>query len=254
MIFYGFKPFHEHVKMHGIVVPSRYGDTRELVNCGVSFVPGAVPQRNRANYGIGWQEVFQLLAGDFAPDHIARVAPKANLELFTAQMAYGPRVKDQLPQVVDLLRREPESRQAIVFIGSPDDGPTSCQPCTSTVQFLRREGMLLTRVSMRSWDLVKGMTYDVMMFGALAQLVAYLTKSSLGLVHVSSGSTHVYVSDNDVAYEETHRMFMLSFPNVDGLDAGDAMAAIRMWARMSYKAVRQGHTPDQVQWVPGSAA
>ena len=168
-----FFKFYERVAEHGVTYPSRFGDMIEMQwPATIEFLAGALVKRDRINYALGWMEMLQFIGGVYEPDAIKRVAPRANHALFTPQMAYGPRVKDQMPEIIRALIRDPLTRQAIAFIGSKEDGPTNSQPCTVSMQFLIREGVLRTIVTMRSWDLVKGMAYDAMMFGGMALAVA----------------------------------------------------------------------------------
>jgi hypothetical protein len=112
---------------------------------------------------------------------------------------------------VDALKCDPTTRQAAVFVGSKFDGPTNAQPCTSSISFLQRAGYLHAFVAMRSWDLLTGLPYDLMVFHALtAALARCLTLerpdapmvSSTefpvrpGIVQVQAASAHVYVEKN----------------------------------------------------------
>lgn len=195
-----FTDFFEDVLHNGGAVDSRHGMTIEAYGPRtVSFHAGMLVRRPRAYYPLGWMELLQFIGGVFDPEAIKRVAPNANHELFTAQMAYGPRVLYQIPDVIEKLRQDPLTRQAIVFIGSQADGTTDRQPCTTSMQFLLRHGVLRTVVSMRSWDLVKGMTYDVMMFGGMAMAVAHCLGVAEDMVHVTAGSPHIYVAEQELA-------------------------------------------------------
>jgi hypothetical protein len=93
---------------------------------------------------------------------------------------------------------------------SSDLGRESAQPCTSSISFLQRAGYLHTFVSMRSWDLLTGLPYDLMVFhaltAALARCLAYDQPSTSdvhvrslvrpGMVQVQAASAHVYVEKN----------------------------------------------------------
>lgn len=180
---------------YGQFVPSRMGDTREAVYGHVITRSGEVPKRLGFNKKLGYMELTQLLAGVYYPELIAEVAPNANHGLFTPQMAYGPRIADQMPRLVEVLRQEPGTRQAVLFVGKPEDGPTSNLPCTLTIQFLRRHGVLRCVVTMRSWDVIKGLPYDLTMFGGLHLVMAGILGDVAGELAVNAGSMHVYLED-----------------------------------------------------------
>lgn len=180
-------------------VPSRYGDTREQLGAQLIFRAGWIPPRRKIALGIGWAEGLQLISGEFDIEAIRRVAPNSRLELFTAEMAYGPRVKNRVPVMLRALRENQNTRQAVMFVAKPEDGPTSSQPCTTSIQFLIRRGSLCACVSMRSWDLVKGLPYDCIQFGLLVHAMARNLGAAPGAVCVTAGSAHVYDEDRDFA-------------------------------------------------------
>lgn len=195
---YGYGELLRATRYCGYLVDSRYGPTREVIGLQGIFEAGLLVSRSGINRKIGWVEVVQLLAGVYELDAYRKVAPNANLDLFTPAMAYGPRIDHQLATAVELLKMEPASRQAVLFVGKPRDGMSNNQPCTQTIQFLLREGAVNTVVSMRSWDLIKGLPYDLMMFGALNHAVARSLSAMPGLLIIQAGSGHCYESDGHI--------------------------------------------------------
>lgn len=182
------------VQETGCDVEVRGFRTKEILTARVRFPAGQRIVRKGTNAALGYMELLQLLAGTFDAEALKRVAPKANHSLFTPQMAYGPRIAPQLPQVLLELQQDPETRQAVIYVGKPFEMPDA-RPCTETIQFLIRRGELLTVVNMRSWDLVKGLTYDMVMFGGLALAAGAIIGVPAGAVLVSAGSAHVYDYD-----------------------------------------------------------
>lgn len=190
-------------------VPSRHGLTLEVPNGHVDYVPGVVVSRERLNLRIGWQEVCQFLGEFYNFSLFQAVAPKAQLALFTPQMAYGPRLQGQLVSAIKALRKDPASRQCFIFIGKPDDGQTSNLPCTIGMQFLVRENTVMSTTYMRSWDLIKGLPYDLMMFGAATQVVAHCLELPVTESAVEATSAHVYYSDKMLRIDPHYRMFRI---------------------------------------------
>lgn len=181
--------------MEGLETPSRYGPTREAVGVNVKWVPGEMVARVGANPALGFMELMQILAGDFDLDAIERVAPKAELSLFTRAMSYGPRIAEQVPGIIAALENDSLTRQAVLYIGKPEDGPTPAQPCTTCIQYIVREGKLVSLATMRSWDVVKGLTYDVVFQGGLAMAVARCLDVEAAVCLCSAGSFHMYEAD-----------------------------------------------------------
>lgn len=118
--------------------------------------------------------------------------------------AYGPKVVDQLPYVVDTLAADNDSRQAVMTIWRERPGPSKDIPCTVAMQFLIRSDVLHMVTTMRSNDIVLGFTYDVFTFSMVANAVRLLLKERgidviLGDLHVNAGSLHLYERHYDEA-------------------------------------------------------
>jgi hypothetical protein len=171
-------------------------DARTLHNTTFDFVPGQVFTRPGMNMDIGFIELLQWIAGTFSIKPFERHAPKAHLELFTYQMAYGPRTKTQWQAVIDTLNSDQATRRAVVMIAHHNDTPESL-PCTLSMQFILNSvgasiQTLHTIVTMRSNDLVWGLPTDIIQFGGIAQMIASCTSSVATSVVVNCGDSHVY--------------------------------------------------------------
>ena len=113
--------------------------------------------------------------------------------------AYGPRLFNwkginQFDNVTCLLQRKNESRQAVIQIFDASDihGEQKEVPCTSTLQFMVRNGKLHLLVNMRSNDVYFGLPHDVFCFTMLQELMARTLSVELGTYKHSVGSLHVY--------------------------------------------------------------
>lgn len=111
--------------------------------------------------------------------------------------AYGPKVVDQLGYVVDAIESDNDTRQAVINIWRERPGASKDIPCTISMQFLLREGVLNMVTTMRSQDIVLGFTYDVFTFSMVAMAVQLLLKDrgvevELGTLFLNAGSMHIY--------------------------------------------------------------
>lgn len=111
--------------------------------------------------------------------------------------AYGPKVVDQLGYVVDSIEKDNDTRQAVINIWRERPGVSKDIPCTISMQFLLREGVLNMVTTMRSQDIVLGFTYDVFTFSMVAKAVQLLLKergieAELGTLFLNAGSMHIY--------------------------------------------------------------
>lgn len=220
--------------LRGLPVPSRYGPTRELLGHSVQYEAGEMISRRGFNESLGFMELMQVLAGVHDPQAIQKVAPNAQLELFTQKMSYGPRLLHQMDLVIWALQDDPNTRQAVAFIGEPDDHPSNDLPCTLTVQFLQREGFLHSIVSMRSWDITRGLSYDIIVQGGLLMAVARCLNAQPGIVQTTAGSMHVYEDQMDkVPTEDRGRRFSFN------AHVPRTWEEIQDWARVEVDAARR---------------
>lgn len=81
--------------------------------------------------------------------------------------------KNQFQYVVDKLKEDKDSRQAIININSIHHKrfPTKDFPCTTSIQFMIREDVLYMTVHMRSCDIVLGYCNDAFQFCHIQKLV-----------------------------------------------------------------------------------
>ena len=216
---------------------SRYGATQELTGVQLRVPSRTLVTRDKLNMSFGWMEMFQLLGGFFDPELLKRVAPNADHSLITPQMAYGPRIQDQMIGIIQTLTLDPLSRQAVLFIGHPDDGPTSDLPCTLTIQFLQRLEIIDAIVTMRSWDLCRGLPYDLMMFSGLLEALARCLNKTTGHIYVTAGSAHVYHGWED----KTPRTSLLKW-NFK-YEVPRSWLDIRDWAQAAALDLEKGKSP-----------
>lgn len=120
--------------------------------------------------------------------------------------AYGTRifgaqngVKSQWEALIELLTKDPDTRQAVISIHEPRDLSASSHdiPCTCTMQFLLRDGKLNCIVYMRSNDLYLGLPYDVFSFTMIQEVLAKRLNVKLGSYRHMVGSLHVYKQNYD---------------------------------------------------------
>ena len=117
---------------------------------------------------------------------------------------YGPRLFDwkgqnQVETVIDLLKRKPSSRRAVIqLFDSCDLGSDHKDiPCTCTVQLFVRGGSLDMHTHMRSNDLYLGLPHDVFSFTMLQEIFARQLNLEPGRYCHSVGSLHIYQKDEE---------------------------------------------------------
>lgn len=119
--------------------------------------------------------------------------------------AYGPKIVEQLPYVLDNLSKDPDSRQAVINIWRESPGKSRDIPCTLSLQFLIRNKVLHCVASMRSSDLWLGHPYDTFNFSAMSFKVLLDLRDTLdfelelGTLFLTAGSKHIYERDAEAA-------------------------------------------------------
>jgi len=189
-----------HIWEHGESVKPRGLETREvLANQFVVFHPDHLSRlTNRGlNMDIGRLEILSLV-GQTPADSQQRSTPLGRFHDDGIQLGnYGARIRGQLQAIVDELHYDKDSRKAVLSIydSARDLGSSTTDlPCTTTLQFLIRGGVLCLVATMRSSDAVLGLPYDLMQFGAIQAAVAGDLGLPVGPLWLQAGSAHVYES------------------------------------------------------------
>jgi thymidylate synthase len=119
----------------------------------------------------------------------------------TVHGGYGPRLfgdgpDAQVQNIIALLKESPSTRRAVIQVFDRHDLYSGHRfkdvPCTSTLQFLLRQGQLNLVTSMRSNDVYLGLPFDVFSFTMLQELVARELDVEVGRYIHMVGSLHLY--------------------------------------------------------------
>jgi thymidylate synthase len=104
---------------------------------------------------------------------------------------------DQIAQVVENLRRDPDSRRHIVSAWNVADIPSmALAPCHAFFQFYVADGRLSCQIYQRSADLFLGVPFNIASYALLTHMVAQQTGHAVGDLVWTGGDCHVY--DNHV--------------------------------------------------------
>jgi len=176
---------------------------------------GTTFRRKRDNPAIGIVEGLQFIAGKFRKEDIEKIAPRARLDLFTDQSAYGPRVKSQWHSIINELNADPSSRRAVLVLPYTDE-ELSNRPCTTSMQFSVHKDKLNVLVNMRSSDAVWGLPYDLIQFSMVSMMLAKCLGLLPGMLKIFIGNAHIYESTHryDFAWKEHHFNINNIIPNV----------------------------------------
>lgn len=205
----GYVDLVKHVLEHGKEVAPRGQKTREIEDAIIriddvyNVLPmgvgrGTVP-------GIGAVEACQLLSGTSFPDLVIAVGPQfANYTEDNGMFhgAYGPRTYGQYDVIIERLKEDPSSRQAVVTIWNPQydlQHSKKDYPCTVLHQFRIRDNKLNMSVYMRSNDVWLGAAYDFFQFTRVQIAMAWVLGIAPGTYAHHVGSLHIYEQHYDAA-------------------------------------------------------
>ena len=121
--------------------------------------------------------------------------------------AYGPRIRSQLPHVVSALQRDVDTRQAVITIWRESPPASKDIPCTVSLQFMVRDGLLHCFANMRSSDVWLGVPYDWFSFSMVSRYVLLCLQQvdrrfrpvGLGQLYFYAASQHLYDDNFDAA-------------------------------------------------------
>jgi len=119
--------------------------------------------------------------------------------------ASGRRV-DQIAQVVEQIRSNPDSRRLIVTAWNPGDLPLmALPPCHLLFQFYVAEGRLSCQLYQRSADIFLGIPFNIASYSLLNLMVAQVTGLRPGEFVHTIGDTHLYLNHVDQARLQLRR-------------------------------------------------
>ncbi|MGC5078053.1 thymidylate synthase [Agrococcus sp. DT81.2] len=109
----------------------------------------------------------------------------------------GGETIDQIQQVIDEIRRNPDSRRLIVSAWNPADIPSmALAPCHALFQFYVADGRLSCQLYQRSADMFLGVPFNIASYALLTHLIADQTGLEVGDFIWTGGDCHIY--DNHV--------------------------------------------------------
>jgi thymidylate synthase len=114
----------------------------------------------------------------------------------------GPdgQVVDQIAQVVEGIRRNPDSRRLIVSAWNPADLPAmALAPCHCLFQFYVAKGRLSCQLYQRSADIFLGVPFNIASYALLTHMMAQVTGLEPGDFVHSFGDAHLYLNHLDQA-------------------------------------------------------
>lgn len=107
---------------------------------------------------------------------------------------------DQIANVVEMIRRNPDSRRLIVSAWNPADvDKMALPPCHCLFQFYVANGKLSCQLYQRSADVFLGVPFNIASYALLTMMVAQVTGLEAGDFVHTFGDAHLYLNHLDQA-------------------------------------------------------
>ncbi|MCP9263141.1 Thymidylate synthase [Dirofilaria immitis] len=113
---------------------------------------------------------------------------------------------DQLSEIIDLIKNEPNSRRIILNAWNVKDLKLmALPPCHALAQFAVRNGELSCQLYQRSGDMGLGVPFNLASYGLLTHMIAHICGLKAGQLYHVLGDAHIYVNHVDALQEQLGR-------------------------------------------------
>jgi thymidylate synthase len=154
----------------------------------------------RGESNVGWLRDNGVTIWDEWADAAGELGPVYGVQWRSWPTPSGEQI-DQISDVIDQIRVNPDSRRLIVSAWNPADIPSmALAPCHALFQFYVADGKLSCQLYQRSADLFLGVPFNIASYALLTHLVAAQTGLEVGDFVWTGGDCHIY--DNHLAQVE----------------------------------------------------
>ena len=113
---------------------------------------------------------------------------------------------DQLSEVIETIKRNPDSRRMIVCAWNPSDvDKMALPPCHCFFQFYVADGRLSCQLYQRSADTFLGVPFNIASYALLTMMIAQVCGLKPGEFVHTTGDTHMYLNHLDQVREQLSR-------------------------------------------------
>lgn len=149
--------------------------------------------------------VDRILADDAFADKFGELG-----DVYGAQWRHWRKVQggfiDQIDDVVNQIKTNPNSRRLIVSAWNPEDVPSQAlPPCHTLFQFYVADGKLSLQLYQRSADIFLGVPFNIASYSLLLHMVAAQTGLEAGEFVHTFGDAHIYSNHVDQVTEQLSR-------------------------------------------------
>ena len=150
----------------------------------------------RGESNVAWLRENGVTIWDEWADAAGELGPVYGVQWRSWPTPSGEQI-DQISDVIEQIRINPDSRRLIVSAWNPADIPSmALAPCHALFQFYVADGKLSCQLYQRSADLFLGVPFNIASYALLTHLVAAQTGLEVGDFVWTGGDCHIY--DNHV--------------------------------------------------------
>ncbi|AJC80190.1 thymidylate synthase domain-containing protein [Rhizobium etli bv. phaseoli str. IE4803] len=163
----------------------------------------------------------------------------------------GVRIGTEWQRMIDTLKERPGSRNATIQLFSNADVRRDSLdiPCTCSLQFVIRDGLLNLQAHMRSNDAFLGLPHDVFSFTMFQEIAARQLGCEVGRYFHSVGSLHLYDDTKDLQPQKMAQSYIdehyLDDVPMRAMPGGDPWPSIREFLKIE-EALRLGRLDTDI--------
>ncbi|WP_395243453.1 thymidylate synthase [Agromyces sp. MMS24-K17] len=159
----------------------------------------------RGESNVGWLQEHGVSIWDEWADERGELGPVYGVQWRSWPTPSGDHI-DQIAQVIDDIRRTPDSRRLIVSAWNPADIPDmALAPCHALFQFYVADGKLSCQLYQRSADLFLGVPFNIASYALLTLMVAQQVGLEPGEFVWTGGDCHIYDNHREQVAEQLSR-------------------------------------------------
>lgn len=146
----------------------------------------------RGESNVRWLQEHGVTIWDEWADDAGELGPVYGVQWRSWPTPSGEQI-DQIAQVIEQIRTNPDSRRLIVSAWNPADIPDmALAPCHAFFQFHVADGRLSCQLYQRSADLFLGVPFNIASYALLTEMMAQVTGLQPGEFVHSFGDVHLY--------------------------------------------------------------
>jgi thymidylate synthase len=160
--------------------------TKSVIHELLWFLQGSTNVKYLQEHGVTIWDEWADARGELGPVYGAQ---------WRSWQAPDGRSIDQLRDVVEQIRRNPDSRRLVVSAWNPADLPKmALAPCHALFQFYVANGRLSCQLYQRSADVFLGVPFNIASYALLTLMVAQVTGLKPGEFVHTLGDAHLYLN------------------------------------------------------------